>query len=337
MRKLSLSLFVLFLFISSGLKAQQDPMYTMYMFNSLAYNPGFAGTPDYLSVRALYRNQWWGIEGGPTTQTISVHTPFKDRIGLGFNLVNDEVGATGSTVFSLSYAYRIPFGNGKLSIGLQASAMNWRADWSLLKFKDPRMTDVSFDDLEPSYWIPNFGVGAFYYTQNYYIGLSVPHLMNADLRVDKVNNDNRWAQTYRHFFLSGGATFPVNGDAIIFKPSILIKSVGLLGDFTSDSKHLNRVGAPTEFDIDIAFMFYQALWVGTSFRSAIEAKQFGGSSSFDSIDIWASYYMGNGVRIGAAYDYTISKLQDHVDGSFEVMLGYDLNYNASGVVTPRYF
>ena len=337
MRKISLSLFVLFLFIGSSLKAQQDPMYTMYMFNSLAYNPGFAGTPDYLSIRALYRNQWWGLEGGPTTQTISIHSPFKERIGIGLNLVNDNVGATGSTVASLSYAYRIPFGNGKLSIGLQASAMNWRADWSVLKFKDPRLADVAFEDLEPNRWMPNFGVGAFYYAQNYYIGLSVPHLMNADLRVDNVNSDNRWAQTYRHFFLSAGATFPVSGDAVIFKPSFLLKSVGLLNNFTPDSKQLNQVGAPTEFDIDLAFMFYETLWIGASFRSAIQAKQFGGDSSFDSVDLWATYYLGNGVRIGAAYDYTISKLQTHVGGSFEVMLGYDFNYNAKGVTTPRYF
>ncbi len=337
MRKITLSLCVLFLFLCSGLKAQQDPMYTMYMFNSLAYNPAFAGTPDYLTVRALYRNQWWGIDGGPNTQTISIHSPFKEKVGLGLNLVNDNVGATGSTVASFSYAYRIPFGNGKLSIGLQASAMNWRADWSLLKFKDPRFTDVAFEDLEPNIWTPNFGVGAFYYTQNYYIGLSVPHLMNADLRVDKVDSSNRWAQTYRHYFLAAGATFPVNGDAVIFKPSLLIKSVGLLGEFTSESDQLNRVGAPTEFDIDIAFLFYETLWVGTSFRSAFQAKQFGGGSSFDSIDLWASYSLGNGIRIGAAYDYTISKLQNYVDGSFEVMLGYDFNYDKSSVVTPRYF
>ncbi len=337
MRKISLALFVLFLFISSSVKAQQDPMYTMYMFNSLAYNPAFAGTPGHMSVRALYRNQWWGIEGGPTTQTFSIHTPVNERVGVGLNLINDQIGATGSTVASLSYAYRIPFGKGTVSIGLQASAMNWRADWSVLKFKDPRLTDVAFEDLEPNHWMPNFGAGVFYYAPNYYFGLSVPHLMNADLRKDKVNDDNRWAQIYRHFFLAGGATFPVSGDAIIFKPSFLLKSVGFLGDFTTESNQLNRIGAPTEFDIDVAFLFYETLWVGTSFRSAIEAKQFGGNSSFDSVDFWATYKMDNGLRIGAAYDYTITKLQNYVDGSFEVVIGYDFNYERDNVVTPRYF
>lgn len=336
MRKFILALCLLSALSQIGF-TQQDPMYTKYMFNSLAYNPAVAGSPDFMSIRALYRDQWLGLEGGPRTQSFSIHTPIKERIGIGLSMVNDDIGATGSTNASLIYAYRIPFGPGKISLGMQVTGINWRADWSLLKFKDPRLGDEAFATLEPSRWMVNFGAGAFYYTQTYYIGLSVPHLMKNDLRVDGDPNDQRWAQTYPHYFITAGAAWPIKGTAIYFKPSLLIKSVGLFNTFGSNTTHLNRVGAPTEFDIDAGFLFYEALWIGASFRSAIEAKNFGGNSSFDSVDLWASYYLQNGMRIGASYDYTINKLNQFVNGSFEVMLGYDFNYQTKKIITPRYF
>lgn len=337
MRKFTLAISLIF-YLSFTATAQQDPMYTKYMFNSLVYNPAVAGSPEYLTVRALYRHQWWGIEGGPVTQSFSIHSPIKERVGVGLSIVNDDVGATGSTTATGSYAYRIPFAAGKISLGVQVSGINWRADWSVLRFKDPRLNDPSFDDLEPSRWMVNFGTGAFYYTQKYYIGVSVPHLMENDLRNEPTDKEGQLnAKTYRHYFIAAGAAWPIKGSAIYFKPSILIKSVGLLSEYRTDAKQDIPVGAPTEIDIDAGFLFYEALWVGASFRTAVSPSELGGDSSFDSVDFWASYYLQNGMRIGASYDYTINKLQTHVGGSFEVMVGYDFNYSSNKVLTPRYF
>ncbi len=336
MRKFILLTLALFL-ATTWSYGQQDAMFTKYMFNSLAFNPAFAGSPEYMQVRLLYRNQWWGIEGAPTTQSLSVHSPVKERIGLGMNLINDKIGATGSTTANFSYAYRMPFGNGKLSIGLQAGFSNWRADWNDLRFKDPASTDQSFSDMTPNHWLFNFGTGVFYYAPKYYIGISVPHLYNNDLRRDVAEGVEVWAKQYRHYYFTAGAALPLRGDALIFKPSILIKSVGLFGDFTPASSNPSRVGAPTEFDLDASLLFYNALWVGLSVRGAFEAKIFGGDSSFDSADIWIAYYLPNGYRIGAAYDYTISDLQEFARGSFEIMLGYDFNFKSKKFNTPRYF
>lgn len=333
---------LLYLLLIAGLagqmNAQQDPMFTKYMFNGLAYNPAFAGSPGYLSVRALHRSQWTGIDGAPITQSFSLHMPFKDRVGLGLSVVNDKVGATGSTSAYFSYAYRVPFGSGKLSLGLQAGAMNWRADFDKLRYHDPQELDPSFIEGSPNTWMPNAGVGVFYYTPIYYVGFSVPQMISWELDNEPRNNDvPRVAKYYPHFYFTAGAAFPVNGDALYFKPSLLIKSVGLLGELASQSNTLNTVGAPTEFDIDMSFLLYQSFWVGASFRSAFEADVFGGDSSFDSVDIWMSYYLQNGLRVGAAYDYTISGLRTQTDASFEVMLGYDFNFDSKSIVTPRYF
>ncbi len=336
MRKISL-LVIVVCFLSQWASAQQDPMYTKYMFNSLAFNPAFAGSPGYLSVRLLYRQQWWALEGAPTTQAFTIHSPFKERVGLGMSLQHDQIGATSTTSAFGNYAYRIQFGEGKLSLGVQAGMMNWRADWNKLKFKDPQSIDEAFLNTAPNKWLPNFGAGIFYYTPKFYLGASVPNLLEHDLRDDVSNEVDVWAKIYRHFFFTAGAAFPVNGDMLIFKPSILVKSVGLLSDFSTNPSDPSRVGAPTEFDIDVSLLFYEAFWVGASFRSAFEAKQFGGASSFDSVDVWASFYMLNGFRIGASYDYTLTKLQNYVQGTFEVMLGYDFNYKQKKINTPRYF
>ena len=333
MRKF-IPLLLLFFFISNNTSAQQDAMFTKYMFNTLAYNPGYAGSKEYMSVVALYRDQWWGIDGSPHTQTISVHTPFKERIGLGFNLTNDKIGASGSTVGSLSYAYRIPFGKGKVSLGLQASFMNYRTDFGVLRYKDPRGIDNSFKN-DVNLWAPNFGAGVFYYSDKFYAGFSVPHLLKTDLRRDNIET-NRWAQLYRHYFFTAGVAIPISGESLVFKPAIIIKSVGLFGDFSSDAGNLNPIGAPNEFDIDLSFLFYQSLWVGASFRSSFEAF-IGKTSSVDSADLWAMMHLRNGVRVGLAYDFTLTELREYAKGSFEIMLGYDFHFNKKNIVTPRYF
>jgi len=316
-------------------------MFTKYMFNTLAYNPAFAGTPGYMQARLLYRNQWTGFEGAPKTQTLTVHAPFKEKAGFGLSLINDKIGATGSTTANLSYAYQLQFGSGKLSLGLQTGVMNWRANWNDpgLRFRDPKGTDEAFAETNPSRWIPNFGAGAFYYAPKWYVGFSVPHMINWDLResTDKFPiTTDKWARVYNHYFITAGGLIEVAGPGLVFKPSLLIKSVGLFGAFSSGG-NTNSVGAPTEFDIDASFLIQNTLWIGLSFRSAFEANFLGGESSVDSGDIWVSFYMGNGMRVGAAYDFTLTDINRFTNGSFEIMVGYDFNFEVKRINTPRYF
>lgn len=325
-----------FFFISVQTHAQQDAMFTKYMFNSLSYNPAYAGSKEYMSIVALYRDQWWGMDGSPHTQTLSGHAPISERVGVGLSLTNDKIGVTGSTVGSLSYAYRVPFGKGKVSLGLQASFMNYRTDFDKLKYKDPRLYDESFKDADVNFWAPNFGAGVFYYSDRFYVGVSVPHLLKTDLRRGEDITAPRWAKLYRHYYFTTGLAIPIRGESLVFKPSLLIKSVGLFGDFSSRSGTLKAIGAPNEFDIDLSLLFYQSLWVGVSFRSSFEAF-IGKSSSVDSADLWAMMYLSKGIRIGLAYDYTLTELNKYAKGSFEIMMGYDFYYNEKKIVTPRYF
>ncbi len=317
--------------------AQQDPMFTKYMFNSLTFNPAYAGSKDHMAIGLLHRSQWVGIDGAPVTQSFTIHTPLKnERVGIGFNLVNDNIGPTSNLGLNLAYAYRIPVGdNGKLSIGMQGGVENYRADFTRLTTEDAIGADPAFIE-NPNRWLPNFGAGIYYYNPKFYAGFSSPQLVEYELAQNVVTGNGRttWARQYRHYFLTAGAAIPISGDDLVFKPSFLIKNVSLLSGLRKDAQ-FQEFGTPTEFDIDMSLFFYQTLWLGLSYRSAFE--DFDETSSFDSIDIWASYFLKNGLRIGAAYDYTLTELSQATSGSFELYLGYEFDYNNNKTVTPRYF
>ena len=324
--------------------AQQDAMFTKYMFNSLIFNPGYAGSRDYMYVGLLHRTQWAGIDGAPETQSFTVHTPLKnDRVGVGLSVVNDKIGPSNSFGANLAYAYRIPFGQGpdalKLSIGIQGGIENFRADWTQLNLP-PGTVDPTYD-LSPNTWNPNFGAGLFLYNRRMYIGVSSPHLIEYELNPQNQNQTAFYSREYRHYYFTGGVALNLKGDDLIFKPSFLIKNVGLDKRFSKDV-NFRDVGAPTEFDIDLSLLFYETFWIGTSFRSAFAAFDTveGGDqplSSYDSADVWFSWFLSNGLRIGAAYDFVLNDLRTQTSGSFELMLGYEFNYRTKAAATPRYF
>ncbi len=315
----------------SGLQAQQDPMFTKYMFNPLQYNPAYAGSAEALDMVLLHRQQWWGIDGAPMTQNLSMHSPIKDKnIGLGLNLMLDQIATQRNLNAYASFAYRIPLNNKgttNLAIGMQGGVSNVAADWTDLEIENPN--DPAFQDLQPNLWLPNFGAGLYLQSETWYVGFSAPMLINNRLR-QSTTNTIPTAQQYRHYYLSGGAAIKLNS-SMVFRPSILVKNVGLF----IERNQLNNVGAPTEFDLDLAMLFNDMFWVGVSFRSAVEVIN--NTSTYDSVDFWATIRLKNGLRIGAAYDYTLTELQGPAQGSYEILLGYDLIRNVGRMRHVRYF
>jgi type IX secretion system PorP/SprF family membrane protein len=329
MRKL-ISIVLFTVSVVTGASAQQDAMFTKYMFNSLNVNPGYAGSNDHMTMNLIHRSQWVGVKGAPTTQSFNIHTPLRnERVGVGLSAINDKIGPTGTLNVNLAYAYRIPIGASKLAIGMQAGLQNWRSDWSKLDIERPG--DAPFDQ-NINKISPNFGFGAYFSNKSFYVGAGVPNFVEYDLRDPNAVSTPIYAQTYRHYYGTIGAALPLGGDHLIFKPSAMVRSAGAFSKFRKN-KAFQKVGAPTSLDVDLSMFFHQTLWLGTAYRTAIERKD----SSDDSFDVWMSYFLKNGLRIGAAYDYTLTDIQKVSNGSFELMLGYEFDYKTKRIVTPRYF
>jgi len=335
MKKACFLAVLLFLSCFTEIFGQQDPMFTKYMFNPMNYNPAYAGSAGGMDVMLLHRQQWIGIKDAPMTQNFNIHSPIKDNnIGLGLNMSLDQVNSSRAFNVYGAFAYRIPvFGKdkygkskGHLAIGLQGGVTNWSADWTQMNLENP--ADPAFQNLQPNLWLPNFGAGLYLQTEKWFIGLSSPMLISNQMRRNPDQNVPV-AQQYRHYYFSAGAAIPLGSPRIVFRPTLLVKNVGLF----LDRNTLNKITAPNEFDIDLAMVFNQMLTVGVGFRSAFELN----ISSYDSADFWVSLRLNNGLRIGASYDYSLTEMQGPGKGSLEFMLGYDLIRNYSGYRHVRYF
>lgn len=314
------------------LRAQQDPTLTQFSFNSLVFNPACAGINDHLAFAMTHRQQWLGVEGAPVSQTVSAHSPLRNkRIAIGGTLAHDKIGPTETFDFSAAYAYRFPIGdNLQLSAGLQAGIANWHSDWFDITLENG--VDEVFQK-NNSRWLPNFGAGLFLYGDRFYAGISSPRLVEHDLRRAAGGDYQFYSKTYRHYYTTVGASFPLDDDErIVIKPAVLLKSTGWFSSFRRDPTFQN-IGSPTELDLDCSVFLNQTLRLGASWRTALELKQ----SSASSANLWAMYYLLNGLRLGASYDLTLSRLRQAATNSVEIVVGYEFDIKVKNVSSPRYF
>jgi type IX secretion system PorP/SprF family membrane protein len=327
--------------------AQQDPMFTQYMFNPLPYNPAIAGTTEAFDILLLHRQQWVGINGAPMSQHLSLHSPIKigkqnQNAALGGVIGHDQIGLSRTFTANAAFSYKLQLSNPRqkskavfLNIGLSGGVSYWYADFNKLELDNTN--DPSFQNLQPSRWLPNFGAGLYLHSKMWYVGLSAPKLWTNNMRERAPGESGAGplAQEYRHYYFTVGGAIKLSENLAI-RPSLLIKNVGL---FVAQNA-TNSVGAPTEFNVDLGFLIMKRFWIGASFRSAVEAFV-GQTSSYDSVDFWMGMRLKSGIRFGLAYDYHLTSLQGPSVGSYEVMLGYDLNKSTNiedggNVVDPRY-
>jgi type IX secretion system PorP/SprF family membrane protein len=342
MNKILLTL-VLLVGFSFNIIAQQDAMFTQYMFNPMFFNPAVAGTKEVLDVSVMHRHQWVGIKGAPFTQTISAHSPIRigeknENASFGGMLHHDQIGISRSVGANLYFSYKLQLNSPRnakkrifLNIGLSGGASFMMNDFSLLELYDTG--DPTFQSTNERMILPNFGTGLYLHSENWYFGFSVPRLWTNSLR-DRLPSSASTvpvAQEFRHYYATAGGVIKLT-ESLSFRPSILIKNVGL---FFEESQ-VGKIGAPTQFDMNLGFILIDKIWFGASYRTALEALTTQ-TSSFDSIDFWAGIRLDNGFRVGIAYDFTLTGLRSPGQATYELMLGYDL-YDKSGgpIIDPRH-
>lgn len=299
----------------SYINAQQNTQYTQFMYSKLWMNPGYAGSHNLGCVQAITRNQWLGFHGAPVSQSINFHTPmFGDKVGLGFSLNHDELGPTNSWFFNMSYAYRIKTKNGRLAMGMQANMTTYEIDYRKLNSLEDG--DGILPVEKDNRIIPNFGVGLYYNTDKYFVGLSVPLILQGDLSFESANGSFLSRQE-THAYLMAGLIHRIS-ERVQGKPSILLKKV---------------TNAPFDFDINYSFIFFDRLWAGASYR-------FGGdqvNGIGESIDFAVQYQLSHSLRVGAAYDFTLSELKSVNDGTIEFMAQMCISQKSEKLTNPRFF
>ncbi|HET6244357.1 MAG: type IX secretion system membrane protein PorP/SprF [Bacteroidetes bacterium] len=278
------------------LLAQQQSMVSQYMFNGLFLNPGYTGSHGKVSTNLHYRSQWAGFDGAPKTSILSVDGMLKDnKNSLGLILSHDKIGVTSQSDLLLNYAYHIKTGtNSHLSLGLRGGFGIYGSDAGSLKVWDSE--DEMFTNPTNNKFVPQAGFGAYYYSSNYFAGISIPTLIAYD-KEESFNLDVQKSSIYhRHYYLHSGIVHTINDDVKI-KPTVLIKYLP---------------EAPVQADLNVNFLFYNMIWTGVSYRTG------------EAIVGIAEYQTDFGLRIGYSFDYTLKRIRNFSYGSHEILLGYDI-------------
>jgi type IX secretion system PorP/SprF family membrane protein len=288
LRKIIVILLCLALY--SNLFSQEKAiLYSHYSFNGLALNPAYAGSNEMLSISLSHRSQWIGFEGAPAYNILGIHTPYKNtRMGLGLLVMNESIGLRKYTGIYLNYAHRMTLGRGRLSLGLKVGIGTG-------KFESVDLgDDIVFSENSISYLLPNFGVGAYYYTKRFHAGLSIPLLLgyksSESGKVTPYHDFNNYA-----YYLTAGVKIDIAPNWQIM-PSALIeydKSDGIIADG------------------GLGLLYKDILRAGASYRT----KQ--------AIVMLLDFKVNYQLRVGVAYDYGISGINDYNRSSFEVALEYN--------------
>jgi type IX secretion system PorP/SprF family membrane protein len=290
--------------------AQQDPQYSLYMFNPLGVNPGYAGSREALSGVLVHRSQWVGLEGAPVTQAFSVNSPLKIKsMGVGLNVTNDKIGPKNIITATAVYAYRIKVGAGKLAFGLRGGIQNYNYNWEMIEYKDKE--DQIPNTAVGSFVIPTFDFGLYYNTNTFYAGVALEHMNEAQFSFTKAMTETtNGAQVYSHITGTIGKAFVINNE-LILKTSTLIRS--------------DRQGNGN-IDVNGSILINKTLQFGLTVNTR------------KSIIILAEYNISKVFRMGYAYDHNYSDLtQTTGSGSHEIFVGYDFNLSKTRVTSPRYF
>lgn len=309
----SASIIVLTGLMTKNASAQQEAQYTHYMYNTLSINPAYAGNRDVLSVVGLHRTQWVGMDGAPQTQTLSIHSPvgMTQKIGLGGNIMSDKLGPTNEVTVTADASYKIDLSRySHLSFGVKAGFNRIGLDLSGVSYETPEVSNV--DPINGNF-NPVIGAGVYFNTEKTYVGLSVPNFIQADaysLEGTNVIANSSLSQRMHMYFIAGHV-FDLS-DNIKFKPAILSKIV---------------IGAPAQVDISANFLLYDKFTIGGAYRY---------NAAFSGL---VGYQINDSLMFGLSYDKEPTDLGNTQfnDGTYEVMLRFELFRAYKRITTPRFF
>ncbi len=319
-----------FILNSSNIVAQQIPIFSLYHENGFVLNPAITGAEG-LGIAALsYRHQWTEVNDAPNTISGGYRMPIYSKgdqfqkagnfIGVGAYVMNDQTGPTSYLSGNISFAYHISFAKinpfswaaflrkSHISLGINASVNQYRLNSTELvpESANDRLV-IAADD---SKVLPNAGLGFYYYYDKFYFGVSSPQVI--PLKVKYVEYDgSSTIHKINHIFIVAGGKIPFGGKVtksrtprgytykFYLEPMVWFKNVQ---------------GAPYQYDIYARFRHKNIVWVGAGYRSS------------KTIVMDAGVLIKKQLKLGYAYDLSISDLSSYLGGSHEIVLAYQIDF-----------
>ena len=306
------------LLLVGPLLGQQQAQYTQFVYNKLALNPGYAGSDEAIALTALYRTQWIGLEGAPTSQVLSFNAPLLNRrIGLGLLLSRHSIGISEQLTAEATYAYRVRLGKGSMGIGLQASVRRFGMDYtdSRLKATQNISSDGGIAVGDVSRTLLNFGVGVYYHTSKFYIGGGIPRLIRNSIDFNELSGV--LAREVEHGYLMTGLLMEL-GDFVALRPQLLLKYAPQL---------------PMDAELNLSLILAERFTFGATYRLGGGSEDIG-----ESIDVLLAAQLTRELLFGLSYDITMSELKDYNNGSIEAVLRYYVGHpEGDDIINPRFF
>lgn len=300
---------VILSFVGTGLWAQQEAQFTQYNDNQLYYNPAYAGSRESMNITLLHRSQWVGMTGAPSSQTLTIHTPLKHNVGLGLSLLNDNVGPLNQTWANLDLSYSLNLNSAKttkLSFGMKGGINLLNANLAALQSADggdPNQINIKNRALV------NVGAGVFFHTKQFFLGLSVPKIMEPAFEPTAAVP---FYDRIRHYYASIGGYFNVNR-MLKIRPSAMLKIAP---------------NSPFALDGSLAFIFYDKFWLAGTYRL------------LESAGVYAQYQITPQFKAGYGFDLSVNSLIRNNFGTHEILLSFDLitgNGKGKKLISPRFF
>ena len=289
--------------------AQQDPMYSMYLFDKMLINPAFAGSSGWAVGTAKHRDQYVGLSGRPVTQTFNFHAPIqKKNIGIGFKVVNDNLGILSDQNVALDLSYHLSFAGGKLSFGIEGGMFRRTIKYGELVLSSK--ADKAIPATTESSMVPDASAGLYYQKKQFYFGVSRYHLLNQPF--SQTVNTGSSSRLYAHNYFLMGTVFDL-GRLWQMEPSVFVKyqDAGIV-----------------QADVNMMFYFDERVGAGVQYRTG------------DAVVGMLRILITEGLRIAYSYDMTMSPLSGYGKASHEIILSYGIKLlppPQQKEIHPRYY
>lgn len=280
--------------------AQQTSVINHYLVNPFFINPAAAGLNG-SNAFLDYNKQWQGFQGAPETQVLTIDGTIKrDKIGLGFTLINDQSNILGSTAGLLSYAYKIDLAKTqKLRFGISAGFVQNRVLFDNI---------IAEDDSEAQIFINNQNAtnvdvngGMLYSLSNFSVGLAVNHLMPNQFQYENNYTSNSLTfSNIRHFLVHAQYNFHLKGGKWLVKPNFLMKGVQ---------------GIPFLLEGGVTGEYKKQVWLTARYKHKV------------GYNVAAGGVIAKQLILAYSYGISSNHISTQNSGTHEILLGYKFMKN----------